>query len=42
MLQREESTRTKKTGEKGHEKGHENVPFWVLDGFGEISASSLE
>ena len=25
--------------EKGHKKGHENVPFWVLDGFVEISAT---
>src|SRR6202048_4340576 len=23
-------------------KGHGDVPFWVLDGFGETSASSLE
>ena len=29
-------------GEKGHKKGHKNVPFWVLDGFAEISASGLE
>jgi len=28
--------------EKGHIKGHENVPFWVLDGFAEISTSALE
>ena len=27
--------------EKGHQKGRENVPFWVLDGFAEISASGL-
>jgi len=30
------------TGEKGHKKGHKNVPFWVLDGFAKISASALE
>jgi hypothetical protein len=29
-------------GEKGHKKGHKNVPFWVLDGFATISASALE
>ena len=29
-------------GEKGHKKGHKNVPFWVLDGFAKISASALE
>ena len=29
-------------GEKGHKKGHKNVPFWVLDGFGRTSASALE
>jgi hypothetical protein len=29
-------------GEKGHKKGHKNVPFWVLDGFAKISASPLE
>ena len=27
--------------EKGHKKGHENVPFWVLDGFLEIRATLL-
>ena len=30
------------TSEKGHKKGHENVPFWVIDGFTRTSASSLE
>jgi hypothetical protein len=29
-------------GEKGPKKGHKNVPFWVLDGFVEISATLLE
>jgi len=29
-------------GEKGHKKGHKNLPFWVLDGFAKISASALE
>jgi hypothetical protein len=29
-------------GEKGHKKGHKNVPFWVLDGLAKISASALE
>ena len=28
--------------EKGHRKGHENVPFWVLDGFVEIGTTLLE
>jgi hypothetical protein len=27
------------TDPKGHKKGHENVPFWDLDGFVETSAS---
>ncbi len=29
-------------GGRGHEKGHENVPFWVLDAFVEISTTLLE
>ncbi len=29
----------KRTGEKGHKKGHINVPFWVLDGFAKNSVS---
>jgi hypothetical protein len=34
-LQREESDATRKRrAEKGHKKGHENMPFWVLDGLG--------
>jgi hypothetical protein len=28
--------------EKGHKKGHETVPFWVLDGFREIGLTLLE
>jgi ribonuclease I len=28
--------------EKYHQKGHENVHFWVLHGLAEISAGSLE
>ena len=32
----------KSTGRKGTQRGHENVPHWVLDGFPEISASTLE
>jgi hypothetical protein len=32
----------KRTGQKGHKNGHENVPFWVLDGFSEIGLSLLE
>jgi hypothetical protein len=31
-----------KNGPKGHEKAHENVPFWVLDGVGEIETTLLE
>jgi hypothetical protein len=44
-LQREDLRTTEGenvTGEKGHKKGHKNVPFWVLDGFAKISASALE
>ena len=42
-LQREEIDPAKRArAEKGHKKGHENVPFWVLDGFVEISATLLE
>jgi hypothetical protein len=37
-----EWTRLENDGQKGHKKGHENVPFWVLDGFVEISATLLE
>ena len=36
------STRRQNDGQKGHKKGHENVPFWVLDGFVEIHATLLE
>jgi hypothetical protein len=28
--------------QNGHKKGHENVSFWVLDGFTKTSTSSLE
>jgi len=28
--------------QKGHKKGHENVPFWVLDGMREIGTILLE
>ncbi len=31
-----------KNGPKGHEKGHESVPFWVLDGVSEIGTTLLE
>jgi hypothetical protein len=42
-LQREEiDTVRKARPEKGHKKGHGNVPFWVLDGFVRTSASALE
>jgi hypothetical protein len=27
--------------EKGHKKGHENVPFWVFDGFTKTSCKSF-
>jgi hypothetical protein len=30
---------TNQRSEKGHKKGRENVPFWVMDGFAEISAT---
>jgi hypothetical protein len=43
MLQREEiDTARRAQAEKGHKKGHGNVPFWVLDGFVRTSASALE
>jgi hypothetical protein len=42
-LQRESiDTATKGRAEEGHKKGHENVPFWVLDGFVRTIASALE
>jgi len=42
-LQRESIDTAKKgRAEKGHKEGHENVPFWVLDGLGSISASALK
>ena len=42
-LQREEIDMARRArAEKGHKKGHKNVPFWVLDGFAKISASALE
>ncbi len=42
-LQREDDRRPSRgQDEKGHKKGHENVPFWVFDGFTKTSASSLE
>jgi len=31
-----------KNGPKGHQKGHQNVPFWALDGFSEIRSTPLE
>ena len=31
-----------KNGPKGHEKGHENVPFWALDRFSEIGTTLLD
>jgi hypothetical protein len=42
-LQREEIETARRAGdEKGHKKGHGNVPFWDLDGFVEIRATLLE
>jgi hypothetical protein len=42
-LHREEiDTAERARAEKGHKKGHENVPFCVLDGFNEIRATLLE
>src|SRR5712671_3759354 len=37
-----ESTRRCSDSQKGRKNGHENVRFWVLDGFVEISATLLE
>ena len=37
-----EWARPQTAGEKEHKKGHENVPFWVLDDFVEIRATLLE
>jgi len=37
-----EGIRCEKKHQKGHKKGHENLPFWVLDGFTEIYATLLE
>jgi hypothetical protein len=42
MVQREGMDGAAKRRPKGTQKGHENVPFWVLDGFVEISATLLE
>ena len=44
MFQVEENgeRKKKKYGTKGHEKGHKNVPFWVLDGFKGIALTLLE
>jgi hypothetical protein len=43
MFQVEENgERKKKYGTKGHEKGHKNVPFWVLDGFKGIALTLLK
>jgi hypothetical protein len=43
MFQVEENgeRKKKKYGTKGHEKGHKNVPFWVLDGFKGIALTLL-
>jgi hypothetical protein len=39
--QRDESFRREERL-KGHKKGHENVPFWVLDGLSEMGLTLLE
>jgi hypothetical protein len=41
-LRREQSAGRIKEVKKGHKKGHETVPFWVLDGFSEIGLTLLE
>jgi hypothetical protein len=41
-LHEEIETARRARAEKGHKKGHGNVPFWVLDGFVRSSASALE
>src|SRR5215469_17555901 len=40
-LQHDEAC-AEKSGLKGHKKGHENVPFWVLDGLREIGTTLLK
>jgi len=39
---RDEALRREKCVKKGHGKGHENVPFWVLNGLSEIETTLLE
>ena len=39
---RDEALRREKCVKKGHEKGHENAPFWVLNGLSEIETTLLE
>jgi hypothetical protein len=41
-LRREKSAGRIIEAKKGHKKGHETVPFWVLDGFREIGGTLLE
>jgi len=40
-FRREKSARRIGEAKKGHKKEHENVPFWVLDGFREIGLTLL-